>query len=143
LIDFSYHFLTIFLFREIEIESDDETLYQSKRSSQIKRDQHSSLPDLTETLSNSSKTTYNNSENSDHIEPSSSTSSVSTTALLSPKSPIELNIKSKSIINETVRKKILIIFILGAERPQSAGGNNSSPNVTPKTSRKMVRKIVL
>ena len=43
-------------YREIDIESDDETLYQSKRSSQIKRDQHSSLPDLTETLNDSNNT---------------------------------------------------------------------------------------
>lgn len=91
--------------REIEVESDDETLYQSKRASQIKRDQHSSLPDLTESLSNSNST-YKTSENSDHIQVSSSstTSSVSTTALLSPKSPTELTSKSKSIFFRKINK---------------------------------------
>jgi hypothetical protein len=91
--------------REIEIESDDETLYQSKRSSQIKRDQHSSLPDLTETLANS-KTTYNTSDKSNHIKPSSSTSSVSTTTstILSPKSPVELISKQKSMKKDRMGK---------------------------------------
>jgi len=36
--------------REIDIESEDEALYQSKRSSQKRPDQHSSLPDLTEAI---------------------------------------------------------------------------------------------
>jgi len=97
----------LILFREIEIESDDETLYQSKRASQIKREQHSSLPDLTETLSNSN-TKYNNNETSDHIE---SSSSISTTALLSPKSPIELNSKSKSINKEKFKKENFEYFL--------------------------------
>jgi len=100
--DFYYYYFC----REIEIESDDETLYQSKRASQIKREQHSSLPDLTETLSNSN-IKYNNSETSDHIE---SSSSVSTTGLLLPKSPIELNSKSKSINKEKFIQEILSIF---------------------------------
>jgi len=34
-----------------------------------------------------------------------------------------------------------LVFILGNEGPQSAGGNQSSPNVTPKTPRKMVRNL--
>jgi hypothetical protein len=91
--------LNLFLFwciyREIDVESDDETLYQSKRSSQIKRDQHSSLPDLTESL-NDSNNTNDISQISDQIEPSSSTSSVSTTAILSPTSPITIDTKRKS-----------------------------------------------
>jgi hypothetical protein len=86
------------LYREIEIESDDETLYQSKRSSQIKRDQHSSLPDLTETLDDDNNT-LNNDENSDHIQPSSAP----TNSLLSPTSP---NSKQKSINKEKIRKEI-------------------------------------
>ncbi|CAF4985884.1 unnamed protein product, partial [Rotaria magnacalcarata] len=65
---------------EIVIESDDETLYQSKRTSQKKRDQHLSLPDLTEKIPNSDNA-YNNSEHSNDIEPSSSTSSISTNPL--------------------------------------------------------------
>jgi hypothetical protein len=81
------------------VESDDETLYQSKRASLIKREQHSSLPDLTETLSNSTNT-FHTSEHSDQILPSSSTSSVSTTAVLSPKSFIDSPSKSKSIEKE-------------------------------------------
>ena len=81
-----------YLYREIEIESDDETLYQSKRSSQIKRDQHSSLPDLTETLDDDNNI-LNSDENSDHIQPSP----VPTNALLSPTSP---NSKQKSINKE-------------------------------------------
>ncbi|UJR22517.1 hypothetical protein I4U23_025567 [Adineta vaga] len=104
---------------EINVESDDETLYLSKRSSQIKRDQHSSLPDLTESLTDSNNPN-NISEISDHIEPSSSTSSISTTAMLSPTSPIKINSKRKS-----------------NDRPPSAGGVSSSPNVTPKSPRKM------
>jgi hypothetical protein len=92
--------------REIEIESDDETLYQSKRSSQIKRDQHSSLPDLTETLANSNKA-YNTSENSDHAQSSSSTSS----ALLSPKSPIESKSKSKSRKKEKIIRRRFWLFL--------------------------------
>jgi hypothetical protein len=91
---FQLNYFDIF-FREIDIESDDETLYQSKRSSQIKCDQHSSLPDLTESLTSSTNT----SQISDHIEPSSSTSSVSTSAILSPISPIKINSKRKSIKN--------------------------------------------
>ncbi|CAF3757449.1 unnamed protein product [Rotaria socialis] len=99
---------------EIVIESDDETLYQSKRTSQKKRDQHLSLPDLTENIPNSDNA-YNNSEHSNDIEPSSSTSSVSTNPLMSPSSPTQLDIQTKSI-----------------ERPQSAGSNQS----TPKSQRK-------
>ncbi|CAF0742387.1 unnamed protein product [Adineta steineri] len=104
---------------EIDVESDDETLYQSKRSSQIKRDQHSSLPDLTETLTDT-KNTKNINQISDHIVPSSSTSSVSTIAMLSPISPVKLDSKRKN-----------------NNRTQSAGGMPSSPNVTPKSARKM------
>ncbi|CAF1104298.1 unnamed protein product [Rotaria sordida] len=101
---------------EIEIESDDETLYQNKRSSQIKRDQHSSLPDLTETLANSNNT-YEISENSNlSSEPSSSVSSVSTNPLISPMSPNKLDSKQKN-----------------TERPHSASSNQS----TPKSQRKM------
>jgi hypothetical protein len=129
--------LFLCLNREIDIESDDETLYQSKRSSQIKRDQHLSLPDLTETHVNSNNT-YNNSENSDHIQPSSSTSSVSTNPLISSMSP---DSKQKSINREKFRKKILIVSILVTERPQSAGSSHSSSNVTPKSPRKTVRKF--
>ena len=89
--------LSVFFFhREIDVESDDETLYQSKRSSQIKRDQHSSLPDLTESL-NDSNNTNDISQISDHIEPSSSTSSVPTSAMLSPTSPINIDSKRKGI----------------------------------------------
>ncbi|CAF0955670.1 unnamed protein product [Rotaria magnacalcarata] len=100
---------------EIVIESDDETLYQSKRTSQKKRDQHLSLPDLTEKIPNSDNA-YNNSEHSNDIEPSSSTSSISTNPLMSPSSPTKLDIKTKSI-----------------ERPQSAGGNQSTPKSQRKT----------
>ncbi|CAF1047410.1 unnamed protein product [Adineta ricciae] len=110
---------------EINVESDDETLYQSKRSSQIKRDQHSSLPDLTESIDDSNNPN-DISQISDHIEPSSSTSSVSTTAMLSPTSPIKINSKRKKTIS-----------LLGNDRPPSAGGVSSSPNVTPKSPRKM------
>jgi hypothetical protein len=74
------------------VESDDETLYQSKRSSQIKRDQHSSLPDLTESLTGNDNIN-DISQISDHIEPSSSASSVSTTAILSPTSPTKTETK--------------------------------------------------
>lgn len=84
-----------FVLREIDVESDDETLYQSKRSSQIKRDQHSSLPDLTESL-NDSNSTNDISQISDQIEPSSSASSVSTSTMLSPISPIPMDSKRKS-----------------------------------------------
>jgi len=133
LISYGFGFL---FYREIEIESDDETLYQSKRSSQIKRDQHSSLPDLKETLSKSN-TTHNTGENSAPIQPSS----VSTTALVSHKSPAESNSKSKSINKEKNKNKMLIIFILVIEPPQSAGGNHSSPNLTPKSPRKTVRRL--
>ncbi|CAF0821417.1 unnamed protein product [Rotaria sordida] len=104
---------------EIDVESDDETLYQSKRSSQIKRDQHSSLPDLTESLA-SSNNAHDLSQISDHSEHSSSRSSVSTTTVLSPTSPIKMNSKRKS-----------------SDQPQSAGGTPTSPNVTPKSPRKM------
>lgn len=69
------------------MESDDEALYQSKRSSQIKRDQHSSLPDLTETI---------NEKSNSNPPSSSSTSSISTSNLLSPTSPTKFHIKSKS-----------------------------------------------
>ncbi|CAF2087571.1 unnamed protein product [Rotaria magnacalcarata] len=100
---------------EIVIESDDETLYQSKRTSQKKRDQHLSLPDLTEKIPNSDNA-YNNSEHSNDIEPSSSTSSISTNPLMSPSSPTKLDIKTKNI-----------------ERPQSAGGNQSTPKSQRKT----------
>ncbi|CAF2522711.1 unnamed protein product [Rotaria sp. Silwood2] len=99
---------------EIDIESDDETLYQSKRSSQIKRDQHSSLPDLTETLVNSNNV-YESSENSNHSELASE-SPVSTNPLMSSASPNKLDSKRKNI-----------------ERPQSASSNQS----TPKSQRKM------
>ena len=70
-------------FREIEIESDDETLYQSRRSLQIRREQHSSLPDLTETLANSNST-YE--ENSNHVPSSSPISTVAETNLVLPTS---------------------------------------------------------
>ncbi|CAF4061050.1 unnamed protein product [Rotaria sp. Silwood2] len=103
---------------EIDVESDDETLYQSKRSSQIKRDQHSSLPDLTESLTSSNKS--NISPISDHSEPSSSASSISTTTMLSPTSPIKMDSKRKI-----------------SDRPQSTGGTPTSPNITPKSPRKM------
>jgi hypothetical protein len=33
--------------------------------------------------------------------------------------------------------------MLDTERPQSAGGNHSSPNITPKSPRKTVRKNIL
>lgn len=72
---------------EIEVESDDETLYQSKRSSQIKRDQHSSLPDLTESITE--KTTSN-------PPSSSSTSSISNSNLLSPISSKKFRIRRKN-----------------------------------------------
>lgn len=86
-----------YLFREIVIESDDETLYQSKRASQIKRDQHLSLPDLIETLANSNNT-YHNSPNSNDIPPSSSsTSSVSTNVVITPSSSSQVDLKTKSI----------------------------------------------
>lgn len=102
---------------KIEIESDDETLYQSKRASQIKREQHSSLPDLSESITNSTST-FDSNEHSDQIQPSSSSSS--TIAIVSPKSFVEIT-KAKSI-----------------ERPQSAGANLSSPNSTPKSPKKTV-----
>ncbi|CAF0764190.1 unnamed protein product [Adineta ricciae] len=109
---------------QIEVESDDETLYQSKRSSQIKRDQHTSLPDLSESLANDSNTSYNNSETSNHTIPSSINSSVSTMALTSPTSPTRSD--SKQIDTNH-------------ERTQSIGastGQPSSPNATPKSPRK-------
>ncbi|UJR26562.1 hypothetical protein I4U23_007883 [Adineta vaga] len=127
---------------EIEVESDDETLYQSKRSSQIKRDQHSSLPDLTEPLANNTITTYSNSENSDHTVPSSTNSSVSTTALASPTSPTVPNLNQKSMIDDGERVKdfemqISFIDILVNERAPSAGSSqHPSPNATPKSPRK-------
>jgi hypothetical protein len=78
------------------------------------------LPDLIESL-NDSNNTNDISQISDHIEPSSSsTSSVSTTAILSPTSPIAIDTKRKS-----------------NSRAQSSGGATSSPNVTPKSPRKM------
>lgn len=131
----------VFSFREIEIESDDETVYQSKRSSQIKRDQHSSLPDLSETLSNG-QTTSNNSEHSNQNipTPSSTTSTVSTNVFSSTKSPIQLHIKPTSKTTETLHGDIENVFT-GMDRPQSAGANQSSPNVTPKTPRRMVRMM--
>ena len=64
-----------FFSREIEVESEDETLYQSKRSSQRRRDQHSSLPDLTEPLP-SSNDAYEETQTVDGIEPSASVSSI-------------------------------------------------------------------
>ncbi|CAF1233926.1 unnamed protein product [Adineta steineri] len=97
---------------EIEIESDDETLYQSKRSSQIKRDQHSSLPDLTETLPNNINTYNNNNENADHTVPSSAVSSISTTTLVSPTPSTKSDSKQKD--------------------------NEPSPNATPKSPRKSI-----
>ncbi|CAF4961981.1 unnamed protein product, partial [Rotaria sp. Silwood1] len=103
---------------EIDVESDDETLYQSKRSLQIKRDQHSSLPDLTESLTSSNTT--NISPISDRSEPSSSASSISTTTMLSPTSPIKKDSKRKA-----------------SDRPQSTIGTPTSPNITPKSPRKM------
>ncbi|CAF1530944.1 unnamed protein product [Rotaria sp. Silwood1] len=103
---------------EIDVESDDETLYQSKRSLQIKRDQHSSLPDLTESLTSSNTT--NISPISDRSEPSSSASSISTTTMLSPTSPIKTDSKRKA-----------------SDRPQSTIGTPTSPNITPKSPRKM------
>ncbi|CAF5204621.1 unnamed protein product, partial [Rotaria magnacalcarata] len=74
-----------------------------------------SLPDLTEKIPNSDNA-YNNSEHSNDIEPSSSTSSISTNPLISPSSPTKLDIKTKNI-----------------ERPQSAGGNQSTPKSQRKT----------
>jgi hypothetical protein len=97
------------MYREIDVESDDETLYQSKRSSHIKRDQHSSLPDLTESLTDSSNIN-DISQISDHIEPSSSTSSVSTTAILSPTSPITMDSKRKGIKIKTKRCKLILDY---------------------------------
>ena len=91
-------------FREIEVESDDEALYQSKRSSQMKREQHSSLPDLTETLANSN-TTFNN-INSNHMQQSIQ----SPTDLSSTKSPNESNSKSKSKKKVFSKKNITIIY---------------------------------
>jgi hypothetical protein len=44
---------------------------------------------------------------------------------------------------EKMRNEILISFILDTEQPQSAGGNHSSPNLTPKSPRKTVRKSSL
>jgi len=125
------------IYREIDVESDDETLYQSKRSSQIKRDQHSSLPDLTESL-NDSNNTNDISQISDQIEPSSSTSSVSTTAILSPTSPITIDTKRKSKL-EKIEISSWLFFFIGNSRAQSSGGAASSPNVTPKSPRKMVK----
>jgi hypothetical protein len=93
-----------YYYREIDVESDDETLYQSKRSSQIKRDQHSSLPDLTESLTDSNNIN-DISQISDHIEPSSSTSSVSTTAMLSPTSPAKMESKRKGMGNKKQEKE--------------------------------------
>ncbi|CAF4285363.1 unnamed protein product, partial [Rotaria sordida] len=76
---------------------------------------------------------------SDHSEHSSSRSSVSTTTVLSPTSPIKMNSKRKSV--EKKSKSILdyLIFYLvtGSDQPQSAGGTPTSPNVTPKSPRKM------
>lgn len=119
------------------MESDDETLYQSKRSSQIKRDQHSSLPDLTESLTDGTLPTDLN-QPSDHIEPSSSTSSVSTTAMLSPTSPIKIDSKRKSTPRRLESHEHLRI-VLGNDRAQSASTIPSSPSLTPKSPRKMVR----
>ncbi len=113
------------MYREIDVESDDEALYQSKRSSQIKRDQHSSLPDLIESLSGSSNPN-NISQNSDHIELPSPTSSVSTNAALSSISSITTDSKRK-----------------GNNRIQSSGGASSSPNVTPKSPRKTVKILLI
>ena len=100
-------FFSLSIPREIDVESDDETLYQSKRSSQIKRDQHSSLPDLTESL-NDSTSTNDISQISDHIDPSSPTSSASTSTILSPISPIPMDSKrkSKSIITKNQNEKV-------------------------------------
>jgi hypothetical protein len=104
---FSLLYIFVCIHREIEVESDDETLYQSKRSSQIKRDQHSSLPDLTESLTDSNSA-HDNSQNSDNIEPPSPTSSISTMAILSPIFPIKPDSKRKSM-NRIKKKTILII----------------------------------
>ena len=93
MIEYSFDF---YVYREIDVESDDETLYQSKRSSQIKRDQHSSLPDLTESLTDGNNIS-DMTQISDHIQPSSSNSSVSTTAILSPTSPIKTDSKRKGM----------------------------------------------
>ena len=89
------------------MESDDETLYQSKRSSQIKRDQHSSLPDLTESLTDDNNIN-DISQTSDHIEPSLSTSSVSTIATLPPSMPIAINSKRKGMTNDRFELTLLI-----------------------------------
>ncbi|CAF2134312.1 unnamed protein product [Rotaria magnacalcarata] len=105
--------------REIDVESDDETLYQSKRSSQIKRDQHSSLPDLTESITSSNSTSEIN-QISDHSEPSSSTSSISAIVNSSSTASHKKNSKRK-----------------GSDRPQSAGGSSGSPDVTPKSARRL------
>jgi len=53
---------------------------------------------------------------------------------------MESDSKQKSMNKEKVRNEISISFILDTERPQSAGGNHSSPNLTPKSPRKTVRK---
>ena len=85
--------------REIEVESDDETLYQSKRSSQIKRDQHSSLPDLTEAIADQPSPTLNR-----ELAPSSS---ISSSVLLSPISPHPSeSSKRKSEISFTLPSRI-------------------------------------
>ncbi|CAF4971244.1 unnamed protein product, partial [Rotaria socialis] len=110
--------MLFFACREIDVESDDETLYQSKRSSQIKRDQHSSLPDLTESITNSTSTSEIN-QISDHSEPSSSTSSISAIANSSSTTPHKKNSKRKN-----------------SERPQSVGGSSASPDATPKSARR-------
>jgi hypothetical protein len=54
---FAHTYALVCLSREIDIESDDEVLYQSKRSSQKKPDQHLSLPDLSDGLPTTTTTT--------------------------------------------------------------------------------------
>ncbi|CAF5156178.1 unnamed protein product, partial [Rotaria magnacalcarata] len=91
-----------------------------------------SLPDLTEKIPNSDNA-YNNSEHSNDIEPSSSTSSISTNPLISPSSPTKLDIKTKSTAKTKLKRLINITCILYIERPQSAGGNQSTPKSQRKT----------
>ena len=92
-----FNYLFDFISSEIEVESEDETVYQSKRTSQVKREQHSSLPDLSESHSNASST-YDTGNKPNQIKPSISTSSVSTmsSAILSPRSPNPIISKQKS-----------------------------------------------
>ena len=105
-------------------------MYQSKRSSQIKRDQHTSLPYLSESLANDSNTSYNNNETLNHTVPSSTNSSVSTMALTSPTSPTLPD--SKQIDTNHERTQSI----------SASTGQPSSPNATPKSPRKTVRKLI-